>query len=71
MTERAIELVTTKPEAEIAADLKRRLEEAMAPVLALMDEGMAKGLMIQFDGVIAQPPLFRHKIINLRIAKHY
>lgn len=40
-------LVTTRPEAEIAADLKKRFEEAMGP------------------------PLYRNKVMNLRVVKQY
>lgn len=36
-------LVTTRPEAEIAADLKKRFEEAMGPALEIMDEAIKAG----------------------------
>lgn len=58
-------------EAEIAADFKRRAQEAFAPLLALMDEATAAGLLIQFDGIGPQPPFFRNTVVNLRVAKYY
>lgn len=64
-------LITTKPEAEIAADLKRRLGEALAPVCALIDEAAARGMIVQWDGFGARAPLFRHEPLNLRIVKQY
>ena len=69
--ENVTKLVPTKSEADIAADLKRRFEEAMVPVLDLFDEAASSGLLIQYDGVGVAPPFFKHKILNLRIAKHY
>lgn len=70
-SQKSIALVPTKPEAEIAADLKRRVEEAIKPVLALMDEAASCGLQIQFDGIGRAPPYFRHIVQNLRIVKQY
>jgi hypothetical protein len=64
-------LVPTKPEAEIAAELKQRFEQAIAPAMAIMDEAVTHGLLVQFDAIAATPPFFRHKPINLRIAKHF
>jgi hypothetical protein len=66
-----LHLATTKPEAEIATDLKVRFEAAMAPALAIMDEAVQQGLAIQFDGIALQPPRMKTMILNLRIAKHY
>jgi hypothetical protein len=64
-------LVTTRPEAEIAADLKQRLEKAIEPVAALIDEAAAQGLLVQWDGFAAGPPFFKHRPLNLRLVKHY
>lgn len=61
----------TPTEAEIAADLKRRAVEALAPLLALMDEATSKGFLIQYDGIGPQPPFFRNTVVNLRVAKYY
>ena len=64
-------LVTTKPEAEIAADIKRRLEEAFLPVLELIDEANRAGLWVRFDAIGAQPPTMKNKIVGLRLERHY
>lgn len=58
-----------KSEAEIALDLKRRVEAAMTPVLALMDEAAAQGMQVQWDAIVVSP--VKHGILNLRIMKHY
>ena len=63
-------LVPTKSEAEIAADIKKRLEAAFEPVLAIFDEAAQRGLQISWDG-IALGPAFRHRINGLRIIKNY
>ena len=66
------ELVPTKPEAEVAADLKRRMEEALAPVCAIMDEAAAKGLQIQYDNIMYfGPPMMRYKVNGLRVVRVY
>lgn len=66
-----VTLVTSKPEAEFAAEMKARLNAAMAPVLALFDEASANGLTIQWDTLSPQPPRYRHAIIGLRLVKTY
>lgn len=58
-------------EAEIAEDLKRRIEEAFKHVAALMDEANQHGLLVQWDAAGPQPPLGRNKLVGLRLAKHY
>ena len=65
------QLVTTKPEAEIAADLKARIVEALGPVTELMDEAALHGLLVQWDGLSPQPPFFKHRVINLRLVRNY
>lgn len=64
-------LVTTRSDAEIAADLKKRVEEAMGPVLLLFEEAASHGLAIQWDAIGPAAPYFRHKLHNLRILKTY
>ena len=71
MTEDPVKLVPTRPEAEIAAELKAKAKEALAAVTALMDEAVAQGLLIQFDGIQRQPPYYKHEVLNLRVAKHF
>jgi hypothetical protein len=67
-----LRMVESKPsEAEIAADLKKRFGEAIAPALKIMDEAVAAGLLIQFDGIAVQPPFFKYTVVNLRIEKRY
>jgi|GEM_PF-1773878 hypothetical protein len=70
MTNKAIAtLVPTQSDAEIAADLKRRVIEAHEPVLALLDEAHAAGFEIICGCGLA--PTGRHVITHLRIAKLY
>lgn len=69
--ENVTKLVPTRPDAEIAEDLKQRCAEALKPVLAVMDEAKQAGFVIQFDSIMAQAPIYRHTVINLRVAKYY
>lgn len=71
MSDEPVKLVSTKPETEIAADLKRRIEEALVPVCALMDEAAAQGLQVVWDGIGMGPPFMRHRANNLRLIKSY
>lgn len=66
-----VKLVTTKPEAEIAADLKAEMMEAMKPALEIMDRAAREGLIIQWDALGRTPPFFNHQIQGLRVVKHY
>ena len=64
------ELVPTKPDAEVAADLRRRFEEAMQAPCAIMDEAVSRGLQIQWDNVAYfGPPVLRHRVNGLRVVK--
>ncbi len=65
-----LSIVPTKPEAEIAAELKARAVELLKPLCELMDEAAAKGLAIQFDG-IGMGMAYRHEALRLRVAKIY
>jgi hypothetical protein len=64
-------VASRKGEAEVAADLKKRFEDAMLPALVLMDEANHEGLAIQFDGIAISAPIYRHRILNLRVIKQY
>jgi hypothetical protein len=65
-----VRLVTAKSDAEIAAELKQRAMELLAPVCALLDEALRQGLLIQFDSINAQPPFFKYQVNGLRVVKH-
>lgn len=63
-------LVPTLPEAEIAADLKKRAEEAFKPLLDILDEGATRGLHISWDSIIPGARL-THVVNGLRVTKTY
>ncbi len=67
----AIALVPTKPDAEVAADLKHRLAEAMAPALKIFDEAAVAGFIVQWESIAPQAPFYRHGINGLRLVKHF
>jgi len=71
MSTEPIQLVTTQPEVEVAADLKRRVGEAFAPVLKVCDEAAAAGLRIQWDNVLVNGHTLRYELIGLRVVKFY
>lgn len=58
-----------KTDAEIAADLKRRIEETLIPVLAVMDEAISHGMMVQWDSMGPMP--VKCRVGNLRIVKFF
>lgn len=62
-------LVPTKSDAEIAADLKRRVVEAYQPLLALFDEAHAAGFEINCNSGLT--PIGKHMIMQLRVARVY
>ncbi len=65
-----VQLVTTRSDAEIAADLKRRMLEDIRPVLQIFDEAAEAGLVIQWDSIKPQLPRYKHEMIGLRIVKY-
>lgn len=62
------QLVVIKKDVEVAEDLKRRIEDAMIPVCLLMDEAVACGMQIAWDGVVISPQM-RHRVNGLRVVK--
>lgn len=71
MSDGVVKLQPTKPEAEVAAELKARVQAAMNPVLEIFDEAARAGLMIRWDSLQPSAPFFKHVINNLRIERHY
>lgn len=71
VTEDVAKLVTTKPEAEIAADILQRANEGLAPILAIFDEAARHGFFLRWDAIQPTAPHFRHGVLGLRIEKHY
>jgi hypothetical protein len=69
-TEPIIQLLTTRSDAEIAADIKQRLLEAFRPSLEIFDEASAAGLAIQWDSISPVAPRYKHQILGLRIVKY-
>jgi hypothetical protein len=69
-SEPVVQLVTTRSDAEIAADLKKRLLQDIRPVLAIFDEAASYGLTIQWDGISPLSPRYKHELTGLRIVKY-
>lgn len=69
MSDEVVNLVPTKSDAEVAVELKQKMEEAMKPVCAIMDEAVAHKLVIRFQGIMAGPPYMRHQVIGLEVVK--
>jgi hypothetical protein len=69
-TEPVVQLVTTRSDAEIAADLKQRLLQEIRPVLAIFDEAASYGLTIQWDGISPLSPRYKHELTGLRVVKY-
>jgi hypothetical protein len=65
-----VQLVPTRSDGEIAADLKRRLLEAFKPVLEIFDEAATSGLAIQWDNIKPVSPRYKHEVNGLRIIKY-
>jgi len=64
-----VRLVPTLSDADIAADLKRRIVEALSSVLTICDEADAKGFTLGFSS--GKGPLGKHVITQLVVAKHF
>jgi hypothetical protein len=65
----AIRLEPTRPDAELAADFRKRMEEALTPVLLIMDEMKAAGFTPTYQ--VGLDYRQRFAITNLIIAKHF
>jgi len=68
--ESVVQLITTRSDAEIAEDLKRRLIEHMKPVLEVFDDAAASGLVIQWESISPSSPRYKHEVKGLRIVKY-
>ena len=65
-----VQLVTTRSDAEIAADLRQRLLREIRPVLQIFDEAAEAGLAIQWDSISPLSPRYKHEVTGLRIVKY-
>ena len=66
-----VQLVTTRSDTEIAAELKARLQEAFKPVLAIFDEAATHGLAIRWDAIKPVSPRYKHEVTGLNIIKYF
>lgn len=62
-----VQLVPTRPDAEVAADLKRRMVEAYGPVLALLDEAAGAGFHVNLQAGMGL--LGRHIVTVVQVSK--
>lgn len=65
-----VQLVTTRPDAEVAADLRKRIEAAMTPLLDLFAEAAKAGFLVEWNG-IAPDAFGRFRVNGLRFTKHF
>lgn len=64
-----IKLVTTKPDSELAAELKQEIIEAYKPALAALEKATKAGFIVQVNCGLN---FFGQMVIQqLTIAKHY
>lgn len=61
-------LVSTRPDAAVAKDIRERLTAAFDPVLAILNEATDHGLQVNFS-VAPLPPFSRIGIVNIVIVK--
>lgn len=70
MTDNVAKMIPTRPEAEIAAEIKDKMTAALEPVAALMAEAARSGLLVAWDSI--SPDAFgRFHVHGLKIVKHY
>jgi hypothetical protein len=69
-SEPVVQLITTRSDAEIADDLRRRLLENIKPVLEIFDEAAASGLAVQWESISPSSPRYKHELKGLRIVKY-
>lgn len=67
--ERVATLVPTNPDAELAAEFKKRLVETYEPILGLLGEINAAGFDVQIT--TGMGPLGKHVIAQLVIMKKF
>lgn len=69
MTE-VVKFVPNRPDHEVAADLRRRMAEALQPVAAMLDEAEDTGFKVHFRlGRVGA--LGKHHILELVFAKEF
>ena len=63
-------LIPNKPETEIAADLKKRINDVLNQVCPLMDEAAKAGFLVRWAGI--NPGQFgRHEVFDLHLLKRF
>lgn len=69
MSNEPVHLVTTKPDAEIAKELKEEAMEAVKPILTISDKAAANGFILQFG--IGMGPFGKTIVQNLDLIKKF
>ena len=65
-----VALVTTKPDAELARELRDKFVAAFqAHMIPVMDEITAAGFVLNFNAQLVQGVPPRHQLVNLSIGK--
>jgi len=63
------QLVTTRPDSEAAADFRRRIQEALAPILDIMNEAARENFVVGFN--VGRDAVGRCVVTDVTVARHY
>lgn len=66
---RIAQLVTTKPDAELAEELKKKVEEAYEPFIALLNEYDKYGFNVQ--AAVGKNAFGKYQVVQLQVIKVY
>lgn len=67
-SDRVVQLVRTKSEADVAAELKAKVAEAFKVVCAAMDEAASHGFAVRW-AAFAPNMIGRHEVVDLHLIK--
>ena len=71
MSDNVSPFVPPKSEVELAEDIKRRLEAALVPALAIFNEANKAGFVVQWDSIGPPIPGMPARINGLRLVKFF
>jgi hypothetical protein len=64
-------LIPNRPDAEVARELRGRMEKAFEPIVEVMDEAIRLGLVVTWGGFTFNPLTGHHSPPPIDVARHF
>ena len=64
-------LIPNRPDAEVARELRARMQRAFEPIIEIMDEAIRLGLVVTWGGFTFNPQTGHYSAPSIDVARHF